>query len=81
MNDLTARLSSHDDPRLYREADELMHEAAVEITLLRADLANARAAALEEAAVICEQYGGAWDVTTQCFAHAIRAAIPKREKT
>ena len=54
MTDLTARLCSHDDPRLYRAADELMHEAAAEISRLRADLANARAAALEEAAVLCE---------------------------
>ena len=48
MTDLTARLSSHDDPRLYREADELMHEAAAEISRLRAELASARAAAPSE---------------------------------
>ena len=46
---LTERLSSHDDPRLYREADELMQEAAAEISRLRAELASERAAALEEA--------------------------------
>ena len=42
LTDLTARLSSHDDPRLYREADELMQEAAVEITRLHAELDRIR---------------------------------------
>ena len=92
MTDLTARLSSHDDPRLYREADELMQEAAVEIIYLRADLANARAAALEEAAGICEtvkcqnimgtyeQYIAGKEMAVIQCAYAIRAAITKGAK-
>ena len=90
MTDLTARLSSHDDPRLYREADELMQEAAAEITRLRAELASARAAALEEAAVICaklewpgrnhsEYIQGQNDMSYKC-AIVIRAAITKEGK-
>jgi len=81
MTDLVARLCSfysHAGP----VAGLLPIEAADEIERLRADLANARAAALEEAAVIVDDWGDArepargGDALKNC-AVDIRAAIGK----
>ena len=80
MTDLTARLSSHDDPRLYREADELMQEAAAEITRLRAEMAGATASAMEEAACLFdvpEAISGECEEWSRDVAQRIRAAITK----
>lgn len=50
MKDLVERLRSHDDERLYQEADELMSEAADEITRLREEIDSLKAQSTEPVA-------------------------------
>lgn len=82
MTDIVEQLRTHDDARLYAEADLLMAEAADEIEARDAEIERNREAIAElvEALKLVEQWLQGWG-SAEIYIDMLRAAITKHDTT